>query len=43
MQQPPGRRGTGSNSTQIRQVAFAIQVSRRTDEKDVEAGMETLN
>ena len=37
-----GGRSTGSTSTQNRQVACAMQMSRRTEEKEAERGMDTL-
>ena len=40
--QRSGGRSTGGNSTQNRQVACAMQVSRRTVEKEAERGMDTL-
>ena len=41
-QQRSGGRSTGGPSTQSRQVACAMQVSRRTEEKEDEKGMDTL-
>ena len=43
-QQRQGRAGTGGNSTenQNQQIACAVQVLRRTEEKEAEGGMDTL-
>ena len=40
--QRSGGLSTGGTSTQNRQVACAMQVSRRTEEKETEKGMDTL-